>query len=165
MRLSSRYGTHLPVLMQAIYKTKGTVLELGVGPYSTPILHRLCALEGRHVLSVDNSPEFYGWAKRYESRLHRVVLVEDWDKAKIEYAWDVALVDHSPSERRVVEIHRLAKRVKYLVLHDANGRYEAFYHYSKIYALFKYMITFDDVEPSTVLLSNLVSLKDFWKRP
>ena len=83
----------------------------------------------------------------------------NWDKAKIEKAWDVALIDHAPPERRIKEIKRLANLVKYIVIHDSNGRYDRSYHYSRIYPLFKYQVDFNHAHPSTTVLSNLVSLK------
>lgn len=163
MRFSLRYATHLPVLMQAVRRTKGEVLELGAGLFSTPVLHWMCTIDMRQLTTYDNDPRFLNWATRYDSEYHRVCHVEDWDEANIEWPWDVVLVDHSPSERRVTEIRRVANLAKYIVIHDSNGRWGRFYHYDTIFPLFKHQLNFDDVEPSTTVLSNLVSLDDFWK--
>jgi hypothetical protein len=163
MMFSVRYSTHLPVLMQAVSKTSGDVLELGAGLFSTPVLHWLVAAKGRKLISLDNDPKFYDWAKPLADKYHRIACVESWDDAWIDRPWDVVLVDHSPDERRIVEIQRLKDFAKYLIIHDSNGRYEKNYHYSRIYPLFKYHLDFNGAEPSTTVLSNLVSLKDFWK--
>ncbi len=162
MMFSVRYSTHLPVLMQAIAKTSGDVLELGAGLFSTPLLHWLVAAKGRKLVSFDNDPRFYEWAGSLANQYHRIVFVKNWDDAWIEKPWDVVLVDHSPDERRIVEVRRLANLARYLIIHDSNGRYEKNYHYSKIYKLFKYHLDFTEAEPSTTVLSNLVDLKDFW---
>lgn len=165
MKISLRYGTHLPVLMQALGKSHGNVLELGIGTFSTPYLHWACERAGRRLVSMDNEARWTEWAGGYEGPLHKVVLVEDWSQAAIEenWRWSVVLVDHSPSERRVEEIRRLANKAEYLVVHDSNGRYEKYYHYSTVYPLFKYIWTFDKAEPSTTVLSNFTSLEAFWE--
>lgn len=166
VRLSSRYATHLPVLIQAIYRTRlswGKVLELGVGGWSTPVVNHLCAQQGRKAVSIDNSPEFYEWAKRYQSANHDVLFVDNWDDAPIDNTeWDVALVDHSQSERRVEEIKRLSQIAKYIVVHDSNGRYSRHYHYDTVFPMFKHILNYAAVEPSTTILSNLVDLSNFW---
>lgn len=163
MRFSLRYATHLPVLMQAVNKTGGRVLELGAGLFSTPVLHWMCVINKRHLTTYDNDKRFLNWATRYDGEYHHVYYVEDWDDADIKWPWDVALVDHSPSERRITEIRKIANLAKYIVIHDSNGRYNKFYHYDTIYPLFKHQLNFNDVEPSTTILSNIVDLKDFWK--
>jgi hypothetical protein len=149
--------------MQAVAKTSGDVLELGAGLFSTPVLHWLVAAKGRKLVSFDNDPKFYDWAGMLSSDKHRIIRVNSWDDAWIEKPWDVALVDHSPDSRRIVEIKRLAHYARYIIIHDSNGRYERNYHYSRIYPLFKYKLDFSGAEPSTTVLSNLVDLGDFWK--
>jgi hypothetical protein len=88
--------------------------------------------------------------------------VDDWDKADIERPWDVVLVDHSPSERRKVDIQRLANLAKYIVIHDSNGRYNKDYQYSQIYPLFKYRKVWNEHGRHTDVLSNFGSLDNLW---
>jgi len=40
-------GTHLPALLACVSRTAGGVIELGVGHFSTPILHAVCEAAGR----------------------------------------------------------------------------------------------------------------------
>src|SRR3990172_1807611 len=101
MKFSVRYGSHLPLLMRVMEITTGPVLELGAGIFSTPVLHWLCTRDHRQLVSMDNDPRFFKWAGGFANQYHKLELVDDWDKADIERAWDVVLVDHSPSERRV----------------------------------------------------------------
>ncbi len=162
MRISTRYGSHLPVLLKIVPKTKGDVLELGTGTFSTPVLHYLCVLAKRHLVSYDNDKEWLNIWGRYQCEYHDIKFVNNWDEAKIEKKWDVALVDHSPDFRRVKEIKRLANLAKYIVIHDANGRWERNYYYSTIYPLFKYKKIWDKDDTHTVVLSNFVSLEDLW---
>ncbi len=170
MTLSGNYGTHMAPLIQAVNKTEGPILELGTGIFSTPYLHYQGILSKRHITSYDNDE---AWLKkfstsdyhahRYEGQYHSFIYVDDWDKADIEKPWDVALIDHSPSDRRIVDIKRLAQWAKYIIIHDSHERHERVYHYSEIYPLFKYRTNWEgDANPATVL-SNLVDLSNFWK--
>lgn len=164
MHVSIRYSTHLPLLMEAMKRTNGDVLELGPGVFSTPVLHWLCHEQKRMLLTVESDPKWSWFCKQYyRTPYHQHRQVDDWDNAKwaISKPWDVALIDHSPSERRVVEIALLKDLVKYIIVHDANPKKDNEYHFSSIYPLFKYKYLFDEVEPNTVVLSNFIDLKDF----
>jgi len=149
--------------MQAVLKTEGSVLELGAGHFSTPILHWMCALKKRELVSYDNQERFVRWSHAYQTDWHSLYYVTNWDNAEIDRPWDVVLVDHSPSERRITDIKRVANLAKYIVIHDSNARYNHHYHYDTVYGLFKQQINFDAVVPSTTVLTNLVDLSDFWK--
>ena len=165
MNVSIRYSTHLPVLLECMKRTEGTkgdVLELGPGVFSTPILHWLCREQGRRLVTIEQDPLWMSFCNKYYRRgNHRFQLVDNYDQAKIEQPWDVVLVDHSPAPRRAIEIKRLANLAKYIVVHDAEDRHEPAYQYSAIYPLFKSRYLFTEVEPHTVVLSNFVDLKDF----
>jgi len=162
LSVSVNYGTHMPALLQACLKTRGPVLELGVGVFSTPVLHWLCTIQSRKLTTIDNDPGWHQWGLQYSSADHQVLFVKDWDDAPIEYGWDVALVDHSPDYRRAEEIARLAANAIYIVAHDANGRYHKQYGYDCVFPLFTHQTVYDKANPHTVVLSNFVDLADFW---
>lgn len=155
--------------MEVINRTSGDVLELGAGVFSTPFLHWICKKQQRRLLTIENDEKWFKFCRKYYQSSHhqlirhRFVFVKNWDDAlrEINKKWDVVLVDHSPSERRVLEIQKLANLAKFIIIHDADDHKERNYHYSKIYPLFKYRYDFKDVEPATTVLSNLVNLKDF----
>lgn len=169
MNVSIRYSTFLPVLMEVMNRTTGDVLELGPGVFSTPYLHWLCRKQQRYLLTLENHEMWFNFVRKYYKTgkdkpfRHRFVFMKDWDDAEklINKKWDVVLVDHSPSARRVEEIRKLANLAKYIIIHDADDFQERNYHYSKIYPLFKYRYDFREVEPGTTVLSNFVDLKDF----
>ncbi len=164
MNVSIRYSTHLPVLMEALKRTTGDVLELGPGVFSTPVLHWLCKEQNRNLLTIESNWNWHAFcSKYYRTPNHTFLRFKNWDDAKdaISKPWDVALVDHSPSERRVVELALLADKAKYIVLHDAEPWRERYYHYSTIYPLFKYKYLFDEVAPNVAVLSNLVDVTNF----
>jgi hypothetical protein len=161
MKVSFRYGSHVPVILQAMRKTTGDVLELGGGVFSTPILHWLCYLDRRLLVTYENYPDWYDFLKVNESSWHKVKFVKSLDDANIDKPWDVALVDCTPDGMRKEMVKKLANNTKYLIIHDSNGRYNNIYHYETIYPLFKYMYTFDKIEPSTTVLSNLIDVTNF----
>lgn len=169
MNVSIRYSTFLPVLMEVMNRTTGDVLELGPGVFSTPYLHWICRKQQRYLLTLENHEMWFNFVRKYYQTgkgkpfRHRFVFMKNWDDAEklINKQWDVVLVDHSPSERRIEEIRKLSHLAKYIIIHDADDFQERNYHYSKIYSLFKYRYDFREVEPGTTVLSNFVDLTDF----
>lgn len=174
VRISGNYGTHLLPLIACVEKTSGPILELGLGWFSTPYLHYRSVLDGRYVLSVDNDK---GWVKRfatsdfaayhYQNAKHKFGYTKNWEDFLIsppnDYdLWAVVLVDHSPSERRIEEVKRLANLAEYIIIHDSNEKFEKDYHYSKIYPLFKYKRVWDGDQRHATVLSNFHDLKDLW---
>ena len=163
MKLSFRYGSHLPVLLKAVLKTQGDILELGAGIFSTPMLHAFSMAQNRNVVTYENFNRWYRWFSIYEGKRHKVHFINKWEDAVVEKPWDVVLVDQTPDEDRIKTIARLADYAKYIVVHDANegSNTEKTYHFSKIYHLFKYRYHYRDVEPNVMVLSNFVDLEGF----
>src|SRR3990167_5267866 len=165
IKFSFRYGSHLPVLLQALLKTQGDILELGTGIFSTPMLHAFSVAQKRNVVTYENYRRSYRWFSIYEGEYQKVHFIEKWEDADIEKPWDVVLIDQTPNEDRIKTIARVADLAKYVVVHDANEgeNTEKIYHYSEIYPLFKYRYHYRGVEPNVMVLSNFVDLEDFWK--
>ncbi len=161
MKISVRYGTHLPVLLKVITLTTGPILELGTGFYSTPILHFACVPSQRKLVSYDSDA---GWIKNFKdcrADFHEVKHIENWDSLDTSEFWDVILIDHSPDNRRKIEVSRLANRSKYIILHDSDPENDYLYKYSEIYPQFTYRFDYTDCKPNTTLLSNFVDLRNF----
>jgi len=159
-------GTHLPLLIRALEKTKGDVLELGMGVYSTPYLHYQCMLSKRNLVSYENNEpwvNFFIKAKGYENEYHKIHHIKDYANAKIERPWDVVLIDHVPSNKRIIDILRLKDMAKYIIVHDTNGKWDRKFHYKEVWPEFKYGFTFDKEYPSASVVSNFINLKDFLK--
>ena len=154
--IASGYGTHRPALCEAIVRTAGPILELGMGDSSTPTLHDLAKATGRNVCSYDHVAS---WVARYaelRSAQHQIEHVGSWDACPIESTrWGVALVDHAPAARRVVDIERLAKHAEVVVVHDTE---DSTYGYDSIYDSFAYRLDDRDERPWTTLLSNYVDV-------
>ncbi len=161
IKISARYGSHMPVLLQAMRKTTGDVLELGGGVYSTHTLHWICTLDKRNLVTYENYPQWYKFLKVYESEYHKVKFIKKWEDVDLAGKWDIAFIDLTPDDMRKEMIKKLTHTAKYVIIHDSNGRYNKIYHYETIYPLFKYMWTFDKIEPSTTILSNFADVKNF----
>lgn len=152
------YATYLPALAAAVARTSGGVLEFGCGYYSTPLLHELCAgYEGRAprtLLSAENDPE---WLKKFSyfgTSWHRFYLVvSGWDAFSGIYRadrWSVALIDHSPGERRIVDILALKNLCEFIVVHDTEN---SGYGYEDAFSQFKYRTDCRRLTPHTTVVS------------
>jgi len=142
-------GTHIPALVKAVMDSDGPILELGMGLFSTPVLHALAEDQGRELYSLENKGKILRHFKRFENENHHLVFVPDWDEIDIEREWGVALVDHEPDERRQIELTRLSRWADYVVAHDSDG---------KTYSAFKYRLDYNKTRPNTVILSNKYEL-------
>lgn len=159
MRYNPNWSSHLPVLIKVMEASEGKVLEMGMGPFSTPVLHWLCLDRKRLLVSYESSLEYFKSNKNFETDLHKVVSVDDWDKVNINNVhWGVVFIDHAPSERRKVDIKQLANCADYIVIHDSEESREKHYHYSEIYPLFKYRYDYKRQKPYTTVLSNFKDL-------
>ena len=163
LKLYKEYCSYIPALVKALNTVDGAVLEMGSGIYSTPFLHWLCFDSQRELVTYESDKQFYDMAKQCESDFHKVHLVSDWDDAKIERGWAVALVDHAPTIRRKDDIRRLADFARCLVVHDTQGRSNKHYHYDEIYPLFKYRRGYGrGVLPQTIVLSNYIDVTSWF---
>lgn len=161
MRYNPAWSSHLPMLIKILNLSKGPVLELGMGPFSTPVMHWLCLDSKRQLVSYDNDKVYFDRNLSFKTDWHQVLLTEDWDKIDIENTrWGMVLVDHAPDFRRKDEIRRLANNADYLVIHDSENSLDKLYHYSEIYPLFKYRYNYKRQKPYTTILSNFKNLNN-----
>ena len=166
MQVSARYGTHLSCLISIMEKTKGDVLELGMGIFSTPYLHYKCMLTNRKLVSYENCKPWMDFFIKYSyaNANHEINFVEKYEDAKIEKQWDLVLVDQTPDDSRKETVKRLANLAKYIVIHDSNNdkKSRRVYQYHEIYPLFKYKRVWDKDSNHATVLSNFMELGDLW---
>ena len=156
MKRILRFGTHIPVLVKVMTKTNGSVLELGCGVSSTPLLFWLCKAQGRKFVTYDSNIR---WIKNVG---YPIKYVDNWDDAKIENThWSVAFLDHRPGKRRMVDALRLKDKADFIILHDSEPKSEKHYQYEKIYPFFKHRFHYTKFVPNTTVISNFYDLKDF----
>ncbi len=157
------WGSHIPVLVDVFSNSKGPVLELGIGLFSTPLLHALCVFNKRMLVSYENNPEFFNMHITFVNEFHQIKFIDDWDKMEIENThWGMAFADHKPAERRIVDIERLANNSDYVVAHDSEQQLAEQYHYNLIYPLFKYRLDYI-LSPNYAHTTVFSNLKDLTK--
>lgn len=151
--------THIPLLVRVFDISKGDVLEVGTGYFSTLILHWLATVTKRQVYSYESRKYWYERAKVYETEFHHIVFAPDWDKADFgKKHWGMVFIDHGPDIRRPKEIAKLYRKCDYMVVHDTEPARDKQYGYSAIYPLFKYRYDYKKVKPWTSVFSNTKKL-------
>ena len=154
------FGSFLPVLIKAIQISDGPVLEMGMGVFSTPVMHWLCLESKRPLVSFENDVDYFNFHSHFYSPMHNIRFVADWDAADIESThWGVALIDHAPGTRRIEDIKRLADKADFIIVHDTEKSQNHHYHYDQIFPLFKYHYQYRREKPYTSVLSNLKEFK------
>jgi hypothetical protein len=153
------WGSHMPVLLKILGISEGPVLEMGIGPFSTPFLHILCQQAGRKLVSYEGSPYYFERHADFRSAEHEINMVEDWNKIDIESTqWGMAFIDQDDSAR-ASSAARLANNAKFVVLHDSHPpEMRDPYGYREIYPLFKYKYDYTKMWPNTTVLSNFVDV-------
>ena len=147
------------VITKILEQTSGAVLEMGTGLYSTPLMHWICEDTKREHISYENDPNYWKWFKHFRNDSHKVLFIEDWDKAEIERNWDVVLIDQKPEERRIIDIKKLANFAKFIIVHDTEPGVSSLYKYDEIFASFKYRLDYVKAMPNTTVLSNFSEIK------
>lgn len=160
MKSNPGWTSFFPVLIKAVQKTTGPILELGSGPFSTPLLHWCCAESGRRLVTFEDKPEYYNLARRFRTDTHEVYFVKNWDRVRFDRAdWDVVLADHGHVlGQRAKDILRLKDHAKYIVIHDTEEKLHGF---DKIWPEFKYIYHWTFDRRHTSVVSNLTSLEIF----
>jgi len=149
------WATHLPILAAFAARTQGPVLEMGTGYYSTPVLHGICHL--RRLVSIDNNGPFMQQFLDLRSPFHEFHHVPDWnawDGKLIETPWDVAFVDHAPGERRAIDIEKLRRWARFIVVHDTHPDAVKELGFEPLFSSFRYRLDYTRLVPWTTVLSD-----------
>lgn len=149
------WTTHMTMLIKVLQNSEGSVMELGGGPFSTPLLHWLCKMQNRKLVTYESDPQYYRLCRGFQSHLHRVRFIEDWDTIPLE-KWGVIFIDHHPDKRRVVDLIKFKDHADYLVMHDTEK--EEKYELYKAFPLFKNVFQWNEAKPWTSVFSNLKDL-------
>lgn len=158
MWLPDGYCSHYPILSASfLLEPEGNVLELGAGFGSTYLLHELCRIQKRRLVTIEND---LGWLKEFqflESTNH--LFWGDLDSEMIDKTeWSIVFIDHIPHNRRGKELFRVANNSKLIILHDTNPDFQDLYNTREILNSFKYRYDFVKFTPFTTVLSNYKQL-------
>ena len=111
--------TIVPPLISAVLHTHGPILELGVGWYSTPVLHEFATALGRRHLCVESGPHWGGIATTVVGADNiRVGQYDDIVPLLAEEHWGLVLLDHGPDELREMDMARLKGVSDVILVHD-----------------------------------------------
>ncbi|QQG47699.1 MAG: hypothetical protein HY044_01255 [Candidatus Woesebacteria bacterium] len=162
INLGKRYTSYMAILVNILLKSEGDIVELGTGIYSTPLLHWLCRDMNRRLISLESDPEYYNFARQYQSKLHRIKFVANWDEVDISSHMGVVFIDHMPSIRRGIDAIRFRNLADYIVLHDTEGTK---YGYETMWSHFKYQYTWKEALGWVSVVSNFKDLSFLELKP
>ena len=165
MRISKNYkshGTHMPVLLKVIAKTKGDVCEVGGGFNSTPLLHWMC--RDRKLVTYENNEDYYRFARHFRSKIHKVRKVDVWEDMDFDHHWSVVLIDHrADGDFDTRGMQRGDDAIKFknadiLILHDTEPENYKHYRYDLVFPKYKYRADWTDCKPHTSIVSNTIDV-------
>ena len=166
------FGSNLIPLAVAALATTGDILELGMGKFSTTLLHEISSNFDRDLISVDTNSDWVNQFAHYNStNYHRVFSVsyENLFTYGQDGRWGLVLIDHTNASSRYFNVIRFAKNARMVVVHDAEKINEKIYLYEKynIASHFKYACKFSlylskshTLYVSTLLLSNYIDMTE-----
>lgn len=150
------WSTHMPMLIRALEMTEGTVVEVGGGVFSTPLLHWLCKMQNRRLITYENEPQFFAFSKEFQSEKHSVRLINNWDEMDFKSPRGVVFIDHHPEQRRGLDAIRFKDSAQIIVMHDSERPDK--YNYNGVWEHFKYVHHWKDCRPWTSVVSNYKDL-------
>lgn len=160
-------ATHQRCLIGSVMRTTGPILELGVGWYSTPILHEIAKMQRRLLITADNNWDWLGQFKGLESRWHKIIHVGWWGEL-----FDGSLLHHIPQElglvfvdqgqpiEREYAIRGLMYKTDVFVMHDTEEKFA--YGYGRTLPMFKYKYTDKCQKSWTTVGSNKVDVSNWF---
>lgn len=148
------WGSWMLPLTAALTVTQGAVLEVGIGDWSTPYLHRYCTATGRRLLSIDDDRAFVGQFVGMCNEKHevRAVRYDDELPRLAEEKWAVVFLDQSPGHRRGADALLFADTAEFIVVHDYSGD-EQFVSFDPLITRWSYRRVFQG-SPTTLILSD-----------
>lgn len=152
----SDVATHLPALHHVLRHAGSirSILEVGAGFYSTPLLScHAAAVGGEHVV-LESKP---AWAKQVlewydvEAEPFTIGELPEW---VLQRPWDLAFIDNAVADSRPAHALALIDCAKIVMLHDSNPDWDAEYRYSTVIGRWKHHRQFKACYPWTILLTN-----------
>lgn len=185
------YSTHQALLVAAMGKTSGMILEIGGGWYSTPLVNALATTQKRRAITVETSDYVYQHLKFLNNEYHLVQIMPGFD-----FDDKGHLIRDGKSRQHYDELHQRFlndlcsshgvspdSRVSVAFVDHKPGslRHKAVdfladkadyvivhdaehvdhYHYEPTFSSFRYRFNFVLHVPNTVLLSNYLPCDEF----
>ena len=166
---SSGYGTHQPVLYQAIQQTECSkhpmasmpILELGCGLFSTELIQKFAGT--RKIVSVDSDEAWLDQYKAaYQNDNHEFKLL-NFNEMQMSGCYSVVFVDQGCWQSRADSLRHYSASAFFVVLHDSDYLpRELGVDFSKLYYYHKTFMPLQPYPyvtgPPTTILSNFVDV-------
>ena len=150
-------ASHLPALafiLGRLGPSVRSILEVGSGFYSTPLLHAFCAgSKAEHVILESNGQ----WRENVANLFDVEVLAFDVNELPddiVQRHWDLAFIDCLVESTRAQHALALKDNADVIVLHDSNPDWNMAYEYSAIIPSWKHSHHFTETYPHTLLLTD-----------
>jgi len=112
------WSSHLPALVTCVSNTYGPVCELGMGNFSTPLLHGMCVSQKRTLVSLESD---VNWMNRFinmKSMYHEIGLSDRTDPYP-NTRWSVVFLDQSREFWTRADSFRVfVENADFIVCHD-----------------------------------------------
>lgn len=162
-------ASHQRCLLGSVLRTTGPILELGVGWYSTPLLHELAVCLERTVYTIDNNMDWLAQFLPLKNRWHSVQQIGWWGElfdgtfeGLLPERFGVVFVDHGQPAEREYAIRGLIERADVFVLHDTEEKFA--YGYSRVLPFFKHRWTDKCQKAWTTVCSNTLTVQDWFDK-
>lgn len=161
-------ATHQRLLIGAALRTRGVILELGVGWYSTPLLHEVALTQQRKLITIDNNND---WLKQFNTLrhpLHEIILVGWWGEIWYNHHFmsdahfGLVFCDQGQPIEREYAIRALIDKTDVFVMHDTEEGFA--YGYNRTLQMFKYQWTDRANAAWTTVASNTVDVGDWFNQ-
>jgi hypothetical protein len=150
---------YYPLLFKAMESTEGSIMELGMGYGSTPLLNEYATKYKRELSSFDYNQE---WRSKFDNILnayHKSYLIKDWNEVYSNYPTaSVIFIDQSPGEERKVTIENYKNTSGILVIHDTEPIGAGDYQVRPLFSKFKYKVEVQTDGAWATALSNEIDI-------
>lgn len=161
-----KWGSHLPALAACFSASIGSIVEVGVGHFSTPFLHALCAPASRALFSIEDDNQ---WAEPFQqaySAGSHYFLIGDYDEILPNFVdayrlkpFGFAFIDNSPGgERRARDLKVLLPVSQFVIVHDYMD--ENVDHIAPLIRGFEHHVLTRYAPPTLVVANRSYSLPD-----
>lgn len=148
-------ATHQRSIVAAAMRTTGPMLELGVGWYSTPLLHEISEAQQRPLETVDNNMDWLAQFMCLNTTAHQLKLIGWWGgllSLLNHKSYGFCFVDQGQPADREYTVRSLLDRVDVFVFHDTEEG--PAYGYNRVLPLFEYQWTDKCQQSWTTIASN-----------
>lgn len=154
------WDSHKSLLYLSCEKTKGVIVEAGMGDGSTKLLHDY--FSQRPVAHLDNNKEWIIKLSKENAYLN-AIYVNNWIEDNL-FPEEIGLlfVDFAPGELRKDFIAKWADKADVIVAHDTEPGANYVYGMAEVLSTFKYRLNYcPEGKPWTTAVSNFVNIEEW----